>query len=292
MPIVSAKPYQFDIANAASHLPIPLQGPVAAAGTFISHMLGGDDPNSQVMSTMNPIEAPLVSIFKDRAARELGTQAFLDSAKSHVSSIQDAANWLASKYPRVAAHMRIDPAISEESSLGFVQPPTINNGGVTEPLTMSYTQKGITNRSPNDIKATMAHEATHVAQALGNKDMPLLYTLANQVAGYQANPFERMAEARAKSAMAGSDKMMDVFRPVLPTYSDPDMLNRTGEKNATAINLLDRLANISKTYGPLRSTANPNATEAISTILQMRRGETPDNPTIVKALQAVRNVSK
>lgn len=272
MPIIPAPP-KFDVANAASKLPEPLQKPVATAGSFLLDMLGANDPQSQILGTMNPMEAPLVSLYKDRAARELATQEFLNTAKSHVQPIQDAANWLAQRYPRVAAHMRINPEITNAKNLAAVNMPPPS--GMSEPLVLSYSEKGIA-RPASNIRATMAHEATHVAQALGNKDMQVMYNLANNLVGYQANPFERMAEARARSAAVGSDRMLSQFRPKVGVYNDPSMLNRIGETNGTVPRLLDTISKVGSEYGPYKTDPTQRKVGLLNELLKLRQGEIPE----------------
>jgi hypothetical protein len=155
---------------------------------------------------MGAVSAPLVSIYKDAAERMAGTQKFLNTAKTLNPKVGEAAEWLAAKWPRVAAHMRINPKLISTSSaenpemvLARTNTPPAR---VTEPITIDYTALGLKDNI-GDVRNTMAHEATHVAQSLGNSRTSTLYRMANDLTGYHNNPFEQTARARGEVAQDG-----------------------------------------------------------------------------------------
>lgn len=164
--------------------------------------------------TALPSVAPLVSIYKNKAAREVATEAFRRTAyrqpwqqAAHGTSntnLAIAVNTFADKYPRVAAHMNISPqAPMQHRALASIELPEAT---MTRPLDMQIGMKG-RKLFENDLDAavnTMFHEGTHVAQALGNKDTTPLYSYAEDVVGYRNNPFEVNAR-RAGDKAIGRD---------------------------------------------------------------------------------------
>src|SRR3990167_5239089 len=157
MPIINWSPP--DIANMASRLPDPLQRPGGFIGRLLSDMVGADDP----MSALYPTS--LVSIYKNvagvpsAALRQQGTKDFIRSfvemdmkgqSDEGLDNLFSAVDWLAKKYPRVAAHMRMNPEIPDEmpsyyssgNALASVSTPP---GQVQHPITMNLSRAGISN---------------------------------------------------------------------------------------------------------------------------------------------------
>jgi hypothetical protein len=163
----------------------------AAADMFVP---GNDDPiPAGVMPT------PLISIYRDIAARQAATEAFRQSAgRVGLPNLELAANTFADKYPRVAAHIQIHPELAP----GVVAAVGIPRWGVRKPLNMQVGAQGleIFDDSPQGAMNAMFHEGTHTAQALGNSKAANLYESASQAVGYKNNPYE--INARRAGEMA------------------------------------------------------------------------------------------
>lgn len=159
----------------------------------------GIDPTSGVLDS---VASPLISIFKDRAARELGTQAAVKKAQAVSPEIGAAFERLAQKYPRVTAHIDPSKANSLKAKSPTVEATTMPTWGtVRSPIPMNFFEPGLQKAAQGPLEADklVRHEATHVAQSLGNSDLVPLYGIAEDLAGYVKNPFEitaRIAEER------------------------------------------------------------------------------------------------
>ena len=193
--------------------------------------------------------APLISIYKDlagvpsKALREKGTMAFLQSALDRANTAfrnPDVVPWqaehstdlplmrsaeeFAAKYPRVAAHMRINPQTGDGVSnisgryAANIQTPT---GRVGKPMTVTYSESGLKDAvNPDRARDIIAHEGTHAAQALGNHNFAELYHSANKIAGYHDNPFEQMARNAGENFATGirSPIEQNTFNPVIKDF--------------------------------------------------------------------------
>lgn len=142
----------------------------------------------------NPImtgpASPLISIFKNAAARKLATSEFVESARRMMMpNLEIAANTFADKYPRVAAHMRISPEVAPPNRLADVDIPTY---GVRRPLPIRFSDRGreLADNSVTEATRTLFHEGNHVGQALGDRRAAPLYTNATKAVGYEPNPYE------------------------------------------------------------------------------------------------------
>lgn len=219
MPKIQAHP--FDAANVASKLPRPLQRPGGMVLEGLKQAFGGDDPSS-VMPSPGPMGGPLVSIYSNPADRMAATDAFKLAAQKLGSAYGDAAEWLTAKYPRIAAHMQLPTEFIKGTHAAHVSTPMI--GGVKSPIPMNITHLGnsLVEENPAYARDIFAHEGTHVAQALGNKDLPKLYRLADSAVGNVMNPFERTAYRRGAAAYIGS------YKPSRPTISALRELERMG----------------------------------------------------------------
>lgn len=175
---------------------------------------GLDDPQSQVMQAAMP--APLISIYKDRMARSLGTRKFIESAQEFARKninphIENAAVAFAKKYPRVAAHMNLNPyAIDLADSTGA---RIAAQDKVRTPMEMEITRLGnaVSREDPAAAARFIFHEGTHAAQNLGNQDFDQLYNLAGEITPYHKIPYEVTASQAGRRAVSNT---MPVSGPV------------------------------------------------------------------------------
>lgn len=168
---------------------------------------------------------PLVSIFKDKAAREASTTLFRNAGKilgSFSSPLAEAVEQFATKYPRIAAHIDLRgtpmPIPPKNKAYGRTPDAVTQSvvGKVKDRIPIAITEGGINAiaRSPNNAKRYLAHEGTHVAQMLGNSDMAKLYAGSHKVYGYHNNPFEQRAvNAGAKAEGPSKDYLGRPFVP-------------------------------------------------------------------------------
>jgi len=175
------------------------------AGRFLG--VGESDGITDMMTPMGAGKVPLaalVSIFRDKATRELSTRAFKESAeKMGIANLPTAANTFADKYPRVAAHMRLDPTPTDVGDIAAVALP---RPGVYRPINMRLSTHGrdLADNSMEQAQDMVFHEGTHVAQALGNRRTANLYENASELMGYEDNPFEVNARRAANKAIGKS----------------------------------------------------------------------------------------
>lgn len=210
MPTYIPKPPRPDLANLASKLPEPFRKAGGAIGGLLDYAFPEDDPLGGLSPT------PMVSIYKDaagipsKALRELGTSEFVESAKRLGSdSFDQAAGWFSSRYPRVAAHMRMKPEPPTgalEETAAAIEVPTF--GRPKAPMDVGLTQLGraMVDVDPAYGRDYLAHEGTHAAQALGNSHFAPLYNNAKEAFGYYRNPLEKGANLRGEAARAGLDR--------------------------------------------------------------------------------------
>lgn len=150
----------------------------------------------------------LISIYKNKEAREIATRGFQQAAETFSPAIKYAAQNLAKKYPRVAAHMNVTQRTPEE--MGQIAAKMGTPGilrGVAHIQPGPVQQRVPVNVGPtNDFMGaqnTLHHEATHVAQALGNRNLNNMYDAAGRVFGYEANPYEVTARLAGEKAAYG-----------------------------------------------------------------------------------------
>jgi hypothetical protein len=195
-----------DVANLASKLPRPLQQPVGAALGGLMSVFGGDSPESMIPGPSGMEAAPLISIYKDamgvpsKMLRQGATQEFINSARAlDEPTIENAAYEFASKYPRVAAHMRMQPNMDMTNEYNAItHVPAFEPEA---PIKVAYSNTGLAKDASSQAEAlnTIFHEGTHVAQALGNRYTDLLYRLGLKLpGGYMKHPMEESARAAAE----------------------------------------------------------------------------------------------
>lgn len=160
---------------------------------------GVNDPESAMMG----IASPLVSIYKDKAAREAGGAIYKEMAEKLGPKVNEALLYFENRYPRVAAHLR--PKAMSAAELGSDTArgvAVVPNGKVTKPITIGISPAGASKSLP-DVVNTVFHEGTHGAQALGNSKSDRLYDLADELVLNHQNPLE--ANAIKKGYNVGQD---------------------------------------------------------------------------------------
>tara|TARA_R110000868_G_scaffold255919_4_gene512587 strand:+ start:660 stop:1775 length:1116 start_codon:yes stop_codon:yes gene_type:complete len=160
--------------------------------------------------------APLISVYKDRAARDAGLKEFIDSvhafAKNHMwrstagtNAWTDAAELFGKSYPRVAAHMRNAEMPLDEPGVTAVARMDWNDMVHGQPGMLEVGKGHLPDLALNDniASGTMFHEGTHAAQALGNRDTPILYGAASRLLPYRNIPHEASAWFRTDLTESG-----------------------------------------------------------------------------------------
>lgn len=143
---------------------------------------------------------------------------------------KEAYDWFASRWPRVAAHMDIQPTLDKTDQFLAAARPHIN--GAQEQTTIPIHFSNLTEMmSPHELKSVIAHEGTHVAQTLGNKDFPRLYLNNDSIVGYPNNPFEMSANRREFSTLRhAGDKESQILNRQLTRKpadaSEEDIVNQ------------------------------------------------------------------
>ncbi len=171
-------------------------------------VMGEGDPTDMMGATevgpMSPLTVPLITIYKNAIARAKATEAFKLAAAKLGTNVSQAAEGFARRWPRVAAHMNL----KKDNTLdlfrrGPMATSDIPHGVVREPIDVTFTRRGLksANSDLNEAVATLVHEGTHVAQALGDRGTGRQYALANRAVGYEINPYERGAERAALRAL-------------------------------------------------------------------------------------------
>lgn len=203
----------------------------------VGKFLGLDDPNSDIMGSINP--TPLVSIFKDKIARKLATDNFVEKMKGYNSpNLEAAGNLFAERYPRIAAHInpssRIDNNPTRSAAIH-----TPNTGAPNYRMIMEISERGLKGADlyPQDARQLIFHEGTHAAQALGNSDFGRLYNQANKLVGYKQNPFEVSArEAGVRNMypeqMARKFEMPTAIESLKNLIKDPKVVRNDDQIDA------------------------------------------------------------
>lgn len=232
-PVIPKRPNVF-----TENLPGPIRG-------LVETIFPPDDLGIDPVSTATPV-APLISIFRDRAARELGTKAFQESSQQFGPNIARAAERLAITHPRVAAHMRLVPGEGYPASVAAAA--QVPFGRVRQPVDVAITPFGSSRMrgDPKIARDIVHHEATHVAQGLGNRNTRQLYGDANDLMSYQMNPFETTARQRGATAAAlGVDPRLE--GPIVPATTrlrqTVAQVSPDDDITETALDALKRLRN-------------------------------------------------
>jgi hypothetical protein len=242
-----------DVANMASKLPRPLQYPVGAALGGLASVLGSDNPESIMPGPSGMEAAPLITIYKDamgvpsKMLRQAATQEFVNSARAlDEPYIENAALEFAHRYPRVAAHMRMQPNMDMTNEYSAIT--HVPGYEVTAPLKVAYSNRGLARdaNSQADALNTMFHEGTHVAQALGNKWTDILYKMGLKLpGGYEQHPLERTARMSASLASgllderASPEPALRGLRKAAEAALQNPELERTGDAVRAAKTILD-----------------------------------------------------
>lgn len=247
----------------------------------------GLDQSDGIFDMMNPMSAGptqlplagLISIFKNRAAREAGTEAFKEGLQKVASkNLQAAGEEFAARYPRVAAHMSPSQVPRVDMPLTHAQvqiPPA--GGKITEPMPLQFTDFGV-DRSANDLEFArdlMFHEGTHAAQALGNRHTAPLYSAANQAVGYADNPFEINANFTAlRKTWPAESQHIPWNTPMQPVHEQLKRIAQTPTAPSPVEGIMERLRN---TMGlpPGKQPFDPR--RLINMILE-HRGTIPPKP--------------
>lgn len=170
-------------------------------------MAGVGDPEGTIMQ--GATGSPLISIYSNKGAREMGTHRFIRAAMQFPQALQDAFGEFATKYPRIAAHLNPKMTGPEASAAAYLSTPY---GPVKSRMVLGITPMGtaaIEGASSPELAMSRArdyvfHEGTHGAQALGNSKQAVLYDHANTLLGYGENPFELAAQNSANRATYGN----------------------------------------------------------------------------------------
>jgi hypothetical protein len=146
----------------------------------------------------------LISIYRNKLAREKALKLVSKQVKTMPQDVRAGFDWVIKNYPRVAAHM--SPKLGKSKSTTAISETLaeveFSNRKARIPVRITPEGvKSITN-DPSTAVPLIAHEATHVAQSLGNKDAGRLSRLAESIEGYYGNPMEISAANREAGAAA------------------------------------------------------------------------------------------
>lgn len=262
MPQYPTPPFKQWLDEEPSVVESPIERGLRTASKWLG--LGGLGPAENPIPMETGVVAPLISIFKDKAARMLSTEAFKDSAaaaaqKMGAPAVQEAAERFAGQYPRVAAHMRIldAPKVGTWSGEAGVSPY-----GVTDPVPVRFHTRGVASlQDPSfgfaNALDTIYHEGTHVAQGLGNKDLRQLYAYANDVVGYDRNPFEISAFNTGEAAAKGLPRpthpynAIEGLRQITKDYTPTaqDLAVRPSVQNLKPVEQIRRYLDLREKWG-------------------------------------------
>ena len=217
--------------------------PIRKTMNMIGSLVGGPEDLINPITT-GPV-SPLISIFKNKIARHAGNVEFLNSinefALNHPTIgpyIRHAALDFEKRYPRVAAHIRMNPDLLEDpTTMAYME---MASSKVTEPLRMGIGRTGYEElaKSVNPqskARELLFHEGTHAAQNLGNSDYENLYlgALRGNVIdrgmpmheAYLNIPFERTAKYRGlkESGLTGLVKPEPVLTSIKDLRADPEV---------------------------------------------------------------------
>lgn len=225
--------------------PKNLQDVAGRIGQLGSDIMGGTNfgdfdagPSQAVTRMMRP-----GTRIPDIATRQAGTEKFVNDAKLLDRGVGTAAEWFASRWPRVAAHIGIVPRIAPAGSSFYAAtiPEATLKGGKVRRLTkgalpksipMAFSQEGV-NLPPERLKGVMGHEGTHPAQMLGlGKDAADLYDVFTDALGYKLNPLELSAFRREMESYFNLSRG-DYRKLVKPANTIEDKLFTQGIKGGT-----------------------------------------------------------
>lgn len=184
--------------------------------------LGEMDPGDVVNPIASGPAAPLVSAFKSKALREEATKRFIDEAYKLNPKTGEAAEWVASRYPRVAAHTKVQP----NPVRGTFNAQIYTSWPGRMPIEFSHA--GL-EQTANHVRGSLMHEITHAAQKKADpRYYNRLYNKVDEAFGYIKNPYEVGARLRERQAeaMAGGRPFLGTT-PRIPdeAWKSRDALN-------------------------------------------------------------------
>jgi hypothetical protein len=257
-------------------------------GTITQGMLGAvglGDPNSranlggQLATGVLGLGGPLISAYKDATdtpsamlRAKMGTQGFLDSAQAfsdkHLATpVLEAAQAFAKRYPRVAAHLRLDPNVINEDHYAHILTADVPKWR----MPVTFTQRGLDQaiNEPGQAINTIFHEGVHGAQNLGNSDFNTLYPAVAKALGKgPANPYEATATTRGDFEMNRANSW---FPTRYPDFKDArPTITPTTPEMAKTIEAQQRLKNT------VWDTADQRG--LLKSILQRQTAEAPEVP--------------
>ena len=135
----------------------------------------------------------------DKSGREFATNIYKRAMKG--MGMESVGNEFAKRYPRIAAH--INPYLLETSQSARGEGVTHVGQAFSEPYKTALV--GL-DKNARNLRNTMSHEGTHVAQRLGmGKRMVPAYEAAEELVGYEMNPLEQSARQTARRYGLGRD---------------------------------------------------------------------------------------
>ena len=228
----------------------------------ILNTLFGETPAEQIEGISKPGGAPLVSIYKNPAARRLATQGFLKKAMEMGEGMFNSASQFAARYPRIAAHTILRDDLLDDGTRLMegtrTRATTVTpRGKVTSQIPVIFNKDAIEGPS-RDLTNTVFHEGAHVAQSLGNRESNRLYQLFRKLdeVGYKHHPMEIAAKnAGARAADTETKIVKRLARPYMQEtleraerYQLPPSHDRFLEQKRT----LDEIRQIMQKRGMLR----------------------------------------
>jgi hypothetical protein len=162
-----------------------------------------------------------ITMYPSRTIREAATRQFVTDAAATHPTLQEAAERFATRYPRIAAHTRVE-AIPTPAGASMTKAAQVDWNHLPEPVLPGASVGGriplqILPRGAQELETVptfadeiLSHEGTHVAQRLGNRETPRLYDTASRLVGYPNNPFEASArgELRGSTAIDGLVRLL------------------------------------------------------------------------------------
>lgn len=243
--------------------------------------------------------SPLISIYKDKAAREAATQEFINSVRNFAhnpdlpqvvrNAWTSAGDAFAARYPRIAAHTRQNPELTAYEIGGMHAGASLGPAGgkVTKPLDLNLHPAGVDEiaRDPNSAYDLMFHEGTHVAQSLGNKDADEIYQLSSALAPYRYIPHEHTARIGGQKGRFNvptkprtaeekvKQSLMKIYAsPAADRYTESDIEFLFDHNKVTG-----NWPETARTLTPIESKKMPNSGKALRQLTEIGFGAPADS---------------